>query len=118
MQRGGIVFTQTMREEYELLRRRELRRLAGKVLRTVGVRQLDGRKVLLCSDVARHERSIVNMGGPLRAFTTGEERHAVYQANTRLAEAIVKILLRLAGHSVAEIVVDVDGKPHRALELT
>lgn len=118
MQRGGIVFTQTMREEYEQLQRRELRRLADKVLQTVGVRQIDGHKVLLSSDIARHERMVTNMGGPLRAWTTGEERHAVYQAHTRLAEAIVKIVLRSAGYKVTEVEVEVDNKPQRALELT
>jgi hypothetical protein len=84
MRRGGADFTQTMRDHYQTLRRREHERLADRVLRTVGVRQHGGGRVVFVADATRHERALVALAGWVKAWYTSEERHQLYHNNARL----------------------------------
>jgi hypothetical protein len=117
MRHGGAEFTQTMREQYDTLRRRQHARLAERVIRTVGGREYKGTKYLFLGDISRHEGMLLKMAGELKAWYTGEERHEVYRSTARLGTAIAKTILKSAGHPANEVDVDLDGDTYRALVL-
>jgi hypothetical protein len=118
MRRGGTEFTKAMRERYEVLRRREHRALADRVLAIVGVREHAGRLHVSAADVEAHESELLQLSGHLKAWYTASERHALYNNNLHLGAAIMKLVLGAAGYTVDATQVDVDGEMHRGYSVT
>jgi hypothetical protein len=114
---GGIAFTEVMREQFEALRRKHHARLADRVLKTVGVRECGGHRVLLVADVERREAALLRLAGEVYAWYTGEERQLLYRRSVVAGVAIAKVILHAVGHPAEDISVELDGERRRALAL-
>lgn len=115
MRKGAMELTVTMRKEYEARRRREHQRVADHVLRTVGVRQHAGKRVLYVDDIVAREKALLSVFDDIRAWYTSEERATLFQNNVPLGVAVTTMVLRVAKFELDERVVRSKGEQHRVI---
>eukprot|EP00037_Helgoeca_nana_P024199 m.256382 g.256382 ORF g.256382 m.256382 type:complete len:130 (+) comp26570_c0_seq15:5030-5419(+) len=108
MRKDATALTAAMRQQYETRRRHEQQRLAQQILRMVGIRRSSGRRFLLLSDMQTKEKTLCSTFADLVAWYTSAERALLFQNNTPLAVAIVRVVLGAAGYKIEDRMLDED----------